>query len=157
MKGQFYEIGIEYENRLFFQTDIAEWVCSAWAAGRGANACASSIGAYNSSAVTEQSANSQWCESGAAARAAHDDSWRLEVQPGRERRPEQEEARVQRDEWGLWWRTRPDGRRISRRWLRRLRQTGWRKRRRTAEDARTLHAGESDHAFDDRRGSRFGG
>src|ERR1700687_1428353 len=84
IKGQVYELGAEHESRLCFQSDSIDRVCGDWPTGRCGGACTGSIGAYSGGALAARPRNWGECaESGTAARAAHDHSWRLEVQPGR--------------------------------------------------------------------------
>src|SRR6266571_3331555 len=67
---------------------------------------------------------------GATAPAADNHSWRLEVQPGRQRRPAQEEAGLPRFERRLRWRSWTHGWGVSRRWARGLwRAPRWRRKR----------------------------
>src|SRR6266576_997578 len=92
-------LGFEHESHLLLEAAIVDrfrWTHprssrrgartgSSWASPRGAASASSSFCSQASGAKS--------------AAAAHNHSWRLEVQRGGKRRPEQEEARLQRLEW----------------------------------------------------------
>src|SRR2546422_1815972 len=99
IKGHSSEFGAEHESDLVFQAGSIDWVCGAWPPGRWGSARASSVGAYNGGAgATRSWTRGERSEFGATAPAADNHSWRLEVQPGRQRRPAQEEAGLPRFE-----------------------------------------------------------
>src|SRR5207247_8403534 len=147
--GEYAGFGIGHESCLFIQTDQIDYDRDTGAFSRRRVECAVSVGANHGGADAARA--DTYGESGTAVGSAHNDSWRVEVQPGRQRRSTQEARRFQRSEWRL--RPRTHGRRVPRRRARRIRQAERRERRRASEDARTVHAGKSDHAFDDGSGS----
>src|SRR6266436_3351242 len=142
----------EHESDLVFQDGGINWVCGALAPGCRGSAGPSPVGAYNSHADAARSWTCAECiDSRACRAAAHNYTRSVEVQRGRQRRPAQENPGLPRFERRLRWRPWTHRWGISRGWARRVWRTPrrCRKRRRTAENARPVHSGESDYAFND--------